>query len=286
MINAFSDGVLDGIAHSIGEAGEPLFGTILGNIMSACGMIDTSGESTKWKRLYHTFRKAQREDRCANKVGAFLEAALDPARWVSSVGRERYDAVRADVNRSLLTAGFQIEPDGKLREVRRAASLDEAHQRSSRLRAALERRGIHPRLLATCQRLVIKDENFFHAVFEATKSVAERLRQMSGCDLDGSRLVDETLECRRRPFPLIALNRYDSDSLQNEQKGIAHLIRGLFHAFRNVTAHEPAITWTISEFDALDMISTTSLIHRRLDGAVVTTEFQRPIEVSDGEIAT
>lgn len=280
MIPSFSDGVLDGIAHSIGDAGEPLFGTILQNIMSACGMADASGESTKWKRLYHTFRGVQREERCANKVGAFLETALDPARWISSVGRERYDAVRADVNRSLLTVGLEIGPDGKLRQVRKAASLDEAHERSNRLRAALERRGIHRNVLAACQRLVLKDENFFHAVFEATKSVAERLRQMSGCDLDGSKLVDETLERGGRPFPIIALNRYDSDSLQNEQRRIAHLTRGLFHAFRNVTAHEPAITWTISEQDALDMMSTASLIHRRLDFAIDTRNFQPTAEVS------
>lgn len=34
-----------------------------------------------------------------------------------------------------------------------------------------------------------------------------------------------------------------------------------------VTAHAPKITWTISEPDALDLFTTVSLIHRRLDGA-------------------
>jgi uncharacterized protein (TIGR02391 family) len=97
---------------------------------------------------------------------------------------------------------------------------------------------------------------------------------MTSVTLDGNRLVDETLECGSRPFPILALNRYDSESLKNDQKGIAHLARGLFHAFRNVTAHEPAATWKIAEGDALDMMSTASLIHRRLDSAVVTTAYQ------------
>jgi uncharacterized protein (TIGR02391 family) len=70
----------------------------------------------------------------------------------------------------------------------------------------------------------------------------------------------------------VALNRYDTPSLQNEQKGIAHLARGLVHAFRNVTAHVPQVVWHISEEDALDMMSVASLILRRLDGATVTSK--------------
>jgi uncharacterized protein (TIGR02391 family) len=121
---------------------------------------------------------------------------------------------------------------------------------------------------------MIRDKNYFHAVFEATKSVMERLREMSSSTTDGNVLIDETLECGKRPFPIIALNRYDTHSLQNEQKGIAHLARGLVHAFRNVTSHLPAIIWIITEDDALDMMAIASLIHRRLDSATVTTAFQ------------
>lgn len=46
------------------------------------------------------------------------------------------------------------------------------------------------------------------------------------------------------------------------------------HAFRNVTAHEPAVDLVISKADALDMMSIASLIHRRLDAATVTTAIQ------------
>jgi hypothetical protein len=34
--------------------------------------------------------------------------------------------------------------------------------------------------------------------------------------------------------------------------------------FRNTTAHAPKIIWEINENDALDILSTISLIHRRL----------------------
>jgi uncharacterized protein (TIGR02391 family) len=37
--------------------------------------------------------------------------------------------------------------------------------------------------------------------------------------------------------------------------------------FRNVTAHEARILWTMNREDAEDLLSLASLIHRRLDTA-------------------
>jgi uncharacterized protein (TIGR02391 family) len=211
-------------------------------------------------------------DKCANKFGQFVESIAAPARW--SGRRERYTDFRDRLNETLQLGGLRIRADGKLEAVSRAATLDESAVRANRLRALLQQRGVPPEVLRFSQKLLIRDGNYFHAVFETTKSIFNRLRVMSGSSKDGNDLIDETLERGKRPFPLVALNRYDTVSLQNEQKGIAHLARGLVHAFRNVTAHEPEIVWMISEEDALDMMSVASLIHRRLDGAVVTAQFQ------------
>jgi hypothetical protein len=38
--------------------------------------------------------------------------------------------------------------------------------------------------------------------------------------------------------------------------------------FRNVTSHEARIYWTMTRDDAEDLLSVTSLIHRRLDAAL------------------
>ncbi|MCL5258792.1 MAG: TIGR02391 family protein [Firmicutes bacterium] len=271
MIPRLDDAVLDSVSRTISDV---LTGTIITNVFGACGIADTSGESTKWKRIYFSFCNVQAEDRCADRVGAFIEAAMNPSRWTSDGLRGRFDEVREGLNRALVFAGLELGADGKLKTVKVAVSLDEAHERANRLRNELQRRNIHPAVLAACSRLLLKDDNYFHAAFEATKSLAVRLREMSGSGRDGNPLVDETLECGQRPYPIVALNSYDGESLKNEQKGIAHLARGLFYAFRNVTAHEPAHIWTISEQDALDMMSTASLIHRRLDLATVTTALQ------------
>ena len=51
--------------------------------------------------------------------------------------------------------------------------------------------------------------------------------------------------------------------------GVAKLAKGLFSAFRNPAAHEPKLLWAMTEQDALDVLGTLSLIHRRLDQADV-----------------
>ena len=55
---------------------------------------------------------------------------------------------------------------------------------------------------------------------------------------------------------------------ENEHIGLVHIIKGIFGAFRNTIAHIPKIKWDIDEQDALDLMSSISLIHRRLDNVV------------------
>ncbi len=40
----------------------------------------------------------------------------------------------------------------------------------------------------------------------------DRLRVTSSSTADGNVLIDETLECGKRPFPIVALNQYNSPS--------------------------------------------------------------------------
>jgi len=110
-------------------------------------------------------------------------------------------------------------------------------------------------------------DNYFHAVFEATKSVAEKIRLKTGLTSDGSNLVDEAFSFKNN-VPYLALNTLQTESEKSEQRGFMNLLKGLFGMFRNTTAHAPKITWRIDEQDALDILSLISLIHRRLDGAV------------------
>jgi uncharacterized protein (TIGR02391 family) len=43
----------------------------------------------------------------------------------------------------------------------------------------------------------------------------------------------------------------------------------MFSTFRNPAAHTPKVAWATSRRDALDMLTLTSMLHRRLDKADV-----------------
>ena len=71
--------------------------------------------------------------------------------------------------------------------------------------------------------------------------------------------------------PIVSINAFATQSDQSEHRGFANLLRGVFGSFRNPPAHaaRASADWTISETDALDLFSLLSLLHRRLDNAVM-----------------
>jgi len=118
-------------------------------------------------------------------------------------------------------------------------------------------------LLRFCREELLAD-NYFHAVMEAVKSVADKLRARTGLTDDGAALVDRAFTANP---PMLAINPLKTESKKMEQKGFAHLLRGTFGMFRNPTAHEARINWPMTKDDAEDLFSLVSLIHRRLDAA-------------------
>jgi uncharacterized protein (TIGR02391 family) len=130
----------------------------------------------------------------------------------------------------------------------------------------LARRDVHPDVLAFC-RAELLQQNYFHAVLEASKSVADKLRSLAGATGDGSPLVDAL--CFPAAGPRVRFNSLATDWERSEQSGIATLMKGLFSTFRNPVAHAPKVAWSTSRSDALDMLTLASMLHRRLDKADV-----------------
>jgi uncharacterized protein (TIGR02391 family) len=98
-------------------------------------------------------------------------------------------------------------------------------------------------------------------------SVAAKLRGRCGVQGDGAGLVDAT--CSISSGPRLAFNTLATEWERSEQTGIAMLLKGMFSTFRNTTAHAPRLAWATSRSDAIDMLTLASMLHRRLDAAVV-----------------
>jgi len=67
----------------------------------------------------------------------------------------------------------------------------------------------------------------------------------------------------------LAINPLADESQISEQRGFANLVKGMFGMFRNTTAHAPKLLWNMSKKDAEDLLTLASLIHRRLDAALM-----------------
>jgi uncharacterized protein (TIGR02391 family) len=260
-LNVFNETQLHQIATALDSAYSH---RTLSSLFRDCGIAEKRTEEnvkSKSTRVVVSLLDRQHEDRSGNHVGAFIEAVMSPGRFIDK--RAEFEDIRQRLNEMLSFMGLTVGGNGKLATVTHAKTLTEAAQRAGRFRKLLAERRVHADVLRFCREELLHD-NYFHAVFEATKSVADKIRSKSGSTKDGSELVDEVFAIRA---PLLAINTLRSDSEQSEHKGLANLIKGLFGTFRNVTAHAPKITWIIDEEDALDLFSMASYMHRRLDRA-------------------
>ena len=168
--------------------GEYLSGTDITNHFTDMGITDNSGESTKWRRLSATFKRYQANDRTPSKLLEFTMRLLEPSRYVNR--QDVFEEARHAINSHLAFAGIEYREDGKFANIAAAETIDEAHKRVNTIAAKFKGRRIHSEVSKYCKAELLQD-NYFHAVFEATKGLAQRIRDMSGETLDGAALVDK-----------------------------------------------------------------------------------------------
>ena len=108
-------------------------------------------------------------------------------------------------------------------------------------------------------------ENYFHAVFEATKGLAERIREKTDLEVDGVMLVKQAFERPQNGLPKLAFNTLATETEQNEHDGFVNLLLGLFRLFRNPISHIPKVKWQRDVEDAVDCLTLISFLHFVLD---------------------
>ncbi len=266
-IPPFDETHLEQICGVLAATDHGLTGSEIGSLLAQLGVTDDFPTATKRHRLFAALCNRQRADGCGNYVVAFIEKAMDPVRYLNH--REKFENRRHALNDVLGFCGYAVGDDGNLRERQAVRTLDEAEERADKLRSELRRRGVHADVLRFCRAELIRS-NYFHAVLEATKSVADKIRSRTGLTSDGAALIDQAFGIGSAGMPLLAFNSLRTETERNEQTGMMSLMKGMFSSFRNPTAHAPKISWAISEQDAMDLLSLASLLHRRIDDAVRT----------------
>lgn len=259
-VEPFPEGQVDALAKVLGDCSK---GDEIDRLFSSLGITDNSGQSTKWRRIYWVIINSQRKNNCANEALQIIANLLLPSRFAGrSADFEKY---RAELNAVLLFAGLEYTEGGKFRRVEASKTLSEAERRAKTIKAKFQGRRMHAEVFKYCSSELMQ-KNYFHAVFEASKGLAQRIRDLSGIALDGPALVDKVFSIEH---PILAFNALQTETEKSEHKGFAALLKGCFGAVRNPLAHQPKLMWE-GEDDAADYLTLISLLHRKLDDCFKT----------------
>ena len=260
-------GLLESLSKAVGAYAT---GREISKYLAECSLPDALGEgATKWLRLHNAFAAFQNKHQVSNNILKFTQKVIHPTRFINE--NDRFEEARLEVNKCLAFIGRELGQSGKLRKVEIASTIDEAQKRANILQQKLQNRQVHAEVLRFCKAELLQN-NYFHAVFEATKSVAERVRGLTGLATDGGALIDNAFALGPDNCPIIRVNALATESQESEHKGFMNLLKGIFGIFRNTTGHAPRIVWQMDEEDALDCLTMVSYAHRKLDGAKLRRE--------------
>lgn len=228
---------------------------------SSCNQLGYAIGLNKRDWLYNCLATELNKSHSSSKVFSFVQAALNPALYTSIDKREKHQYLLEETNKVLLFAGLSIDQSGKMVEVSKAQTLNEVDQRVNHLKKALYDRAIHHEVQKYCIEDYLRAD-YYDAVFEAAKGLAERVRQISGLTTDGGTLFQTAFS---KSNPYIFFNAMMTDSERSEFTGLKELLEAIFHLVRNPAAHTPKLNWKTDETKALDILTVISFAHKYLD---------------------
>jgi uncharacterized protein (TIGR02391 family) len=234
--------------------------------LSSAGISETGKGSNKTDRIYFALKTRQKQDNCGNNVLVFVLTLLNPKRHSDEAAFEK-DKTR--LNEKLLFDRIGIGKRGETKSVIKARTISETKERSIKIKQKVHEIGIHRDILPYCEEEWLK-ENYFHAILEITKSVAERLRRISGYISDGSDLVDDCFGLGKDKNPKLAFNTLQTLCEESEHKGFGNFYKGFFSMYRNPKAHNPKILEDTQLSQMTEVLVVATIIHNKLDNTYKT----------------
>ena len=173
---------IEQIARILGDTENGYTGSEIGHLLSMNGIQDVSPLLTKWRRLNNAFIIRCKNDKSTNAVFGFLKYCFEPVQGLKNP--KRYEQLMHEVNEVLLLVGIEIRDDGMFHVVSVAKTLTEVKQRTKDLRDKLHKANAHQFVMQCCTEEFLV-EDYFHAVHEAAKSLSERVKTITGLNMDG-----------------------------------------------------------------------------------------------------
>lgn len=216
--------------------------------------------STKWKRLHAAFINSKNSLKSDEKIIKAIEWVLSPASFINKEP-QLWEKAIFELNRILQFYGLKINNSGKVVYCSKPKNYSEAHQRYLSLTKKFESLNIHPSIQSLC-RPEILSENYFHLIFESSKIAILKVQQISGLDIDGTRLINKCFDSKK---PLIVLNTLKNNDEKSEYFGLKALLNLIVYFYRNPKAHKTKAYNPTAEDEAIEALIIISKAIRLLE---------------------
>ena len=231
---------------------------------AGCGNIKHDG-STKWRFLYDTFDKLQKEDLGQNTIIKFLETACNPQEFFEE--SENREIVVGKINAVLVFYSLKINDQGKAEHIsEKYTTIPSTKTHNEKL---FEQRNYHEQIINHAKIQFISNQ-YFIAINECCKTFDNYVKSKSKIDSHGYNLMSKALS----PNGPLKLNPHITETEKNQQAGLMHMCMGLMYHVRNPTAHETQQDLQISREDALDIMSFISYLFKQIDNTSITKSFK------------
>lgn len=253
------------IADVLADTNEGLTSREIGELLHRLGMEDPSPSKSKRDRLADVFVARRNKDQSSKGTITFIETAMEPVRYFTQ--KEVFARRKKLLNERLSLVGVRISDEGKVGEGVVAQTLDDASRIVTSIYDELRQRKCYTWVFQYCSVEVLK-KAYFYAYLEATKSIFDSLRSLTGLPGDGALLVDEALALGKSGKPKLPINSLRPQTERDEQSEFANPVKGLNSLYRNPTAHDLRFKRPIGKDELLEVPTMISMVHRRLDGTL------------------
>lgn len=260
-------GLVQAVCDILGQTDPPgLLGTDIDKLLSSLGVGSRDRNVNKRTGLFEVLYRAQQADGLI--FIKFITRAMAPERYVRDP--QRFENLRQQLSEVMIFHELEVNDKGRVARVSaRASTLSEGAKLAGRLHTELKHRAAHDLLFTYCSEELV-NRSLFHALSEASKSIPNRVRELSGQSGDGWILYNAAFghrDGKNRTEPCLFINDYGTESDQIEHEGFRSLLVGVHGHFRNPRAHSNRINREEDQNDFFDAMSLFSYIHKRLDGA-------------------
>lgn len=227
--------------------------------------IDNRPTSTKWRRINESVIDACNKQRTNQPLFEVIKYVMNPQNYIDR-SDDYWNNLKRTLNSHLIFYGFEVSDSGNVQVIDAPKTFTDAKKRLKSFGDKLSSYDMHKDVLIYCREELFVDD-YFHAIFEASKGVLDRVKKLSELSDDGNTLINNAFSTKR-PIILIKGNFIQTQTERSEYNGLKSLLQTIVYLYRNPQAHELKLYNPKSETDAITAFSLMSLAFRTLDNCV------------------